>query len=442
MSVVEGVRGGSSGGDLALLAVADRASDRMRKVLTTYALGRALVGLGTTAWNRLEDRRTYTVTITGQDRLYPLVQEWFLQSLPPERQRSLLVKTESADSDGSPGELLPAGARPPQRVLKALYDSSRTQQVTIREHRIEVELQRLGLSEDISKRVEELPSWLASGFRLVFTASSVEGRDAVLGLFSELLATQDRRKPRLHTSDRWGSWNSRADVSLRSPSSVILRHGLMDSLISDLEHFFASERAYGDLGYPFHRGYLFHGPPGTGKTSTAKALAEHFGLDVFYCPLAALADDSRLLALMTALEPRSMLLLEDIDCVSGARERLVRSDGEPGVSMSGLLNCLDGVVTPHGLVTVMTTNDVTVLDEAILRRGRVDRQEEFGLLQPDQLLRMVEIFLGRDYAESIRMAGWPLALVDDLPPAAVAETLVSHLGDPEGAFVALKELIG
>jgi len=68
-------------------------------------------------------------------------------------------------------------------------------------------------------------------------------------------------------------------------------------------------------------------------------------------------------------------LLEDVDVFHSATER---DDEGSGVTLSGLLNALDGIATPRGLLTVTTTNDPSALDVAVIRPGRVDLSEQFG----------------------------------------------------------------
>jgi len=55
---------------------------------------------------------------------------------------------------------------------------------------------------------------------------------------------------------------------------------------------------------------------------------------------------------------------------------------------------LDGIATPHGLVTIMTTNDMGALDPAVIRPGRVDLVEQFGPATPGQLARMISHWYG------------------------------------------------
>jgi chaperone BCS1 len=59
----------------------------------------------------------------------------------------------------------------------------------------------------------------------------------------------------------------------------------MDRLLTDIRDFFAHEEYYLERGIPWRRGYLLHGVPGSGKTSTILAIASELQLDVYLIPL-------------------------------------------------------------------------------------------------------------------------------------------------------------
>ena len=111
---------------------------------------------------------------------------------------------------------------------------------------------------------------------------------------------------------------------------------------------------------------FMHGPPGGGTTSFFLALAGALDLDVCLLSLSdeGLTDDRLALALANA--PRNCcVLLEDVDAAFASEET---SRGH--LTLSGLLNALDGAAAAEGRVVLMTTNYVERLDAALIRPGR------------------------------------------------------------------------
>lgn len=183
----------------------------------------------------------------------------------------------------------------------------------------------------------------------------------------------------------------------RSLESVVLKPGEKERLLEDIETFKSSKQRYRSLGVPYHRGYLFYGPPGTGKTSLASAIAEKFGMSIYAINLAHFNDRS-LVAAMNEVEQNSVILFEDIDCMKSgdARTKVETPSNEAqaktagakedrnGVTLSGLLNALDGFSAPDNVLFVMTSNQIEALDPALLRPGRIDYRLYLGPATEEQ----------------------------------------------------------
>lgn len=159
----------------------------------------------------------------------------------------------------------------------------------------------------------------------------------------------------------------------RPIDSVILDDGLSRRISADVLEFQKAGKWYSQRGIPHRRGYLLHGPPGSGKTSYIQALAGELNYNICVLNLndRGLSDD-RLIHLMTELPPRSFVLLEDIDAVFTKRENTYN------VTFSGLLNALDGVTSTEERIVFMTTNHIERLDPALIRPGRVDMKVYIG----------------------------------------------------------------
>lgn len=220
-------------------------------------------------------------------------------------------------------------------------------------------------------------------------------------------------------------WDYMEGYSARLLESVVLEPGEKELLVQDIAQFRRSKQRYNRLGIPYHRGYLFYGPPGTGKTSLTSALAAHFGLSIYVINLTDFSDRS-LTSAVNGVPANSVLLFEDIDCMKGSRPRVEGNPGsgqnspvttnskesaQGGVTLSGLLNVLDGFFAPTGVLFVMTTNHVEKLDEALLRPGRIDYKLYLGKASNHQKMELYRRFFpeaseitAREFVEAAQSA--------------------------------------
>jgi hypothetical protein len=367
------------------------------------------------SWAR--DRSTYTVKVHGTDGIYDDLHEWVLSLLAPKEQRALVAWSTRR------GMLMEApvsgrASEPPPPPLRLRYDGTREQAIAVGGHKIRVVVAEHASSDEERWKPPEI----------VFTARSAAARSALLREIEGVLrrSRQSERKPSFRMLDKWGDWEKLDDLPPRTLDSVILPDGQLERLTADVARFLAAEQDYVRRCVPWHRGYLFEGPPGTGKTSVARAIASHFGMDVWYLPLADVRKDAELLRVATRIGPRSMLLLEDADVFHAATKR--DDDSPDKVTLSGLLNTLDGIATPHGLLTVLTTNRPGALDDAVTRAGRIDLTEHFGLADARQVEQLIRRWYERG---AIGPGGIPE--ISGIAPADVIEACKRH-DDPAHAI--------
>ncbi|KIJ36051.1 hypothetical protein M422DRAFT_261599, partial [Sphaerobolus stellatus SS14] len=195
-------------------------------------------------------------------------------------------------------------------------------------------------------------------------------------------------------------WRVSSSRRKRPLESIILEPEIKDMVLDDAKDFLENEKWYLDRGIPYRRGYLLYGVPGSGKTSLIHSLAGELNLHVYVISLAKKGlDDSSLSNLMAELPKRCIALMEDIDAAfKGSGKRLgiagseepeddendknkekEKADAEPssGVTLSGLLNALDGIAAQEGRILFATTNRLAALDDALCRPGRMDVHVEF-----------------------------------------------------------------
>ena len=260
-------------------------------------------------------------------------------------------------------------------------------------------------------------------------------------------------------------WQQVARRPVRPMSTVVLDSNEKLDVLNDINEYLhpRTPRWYASRGIPLRRGYLFHGPPGTGKTSFSFAIAGVFGIDIYVISLQDISvTEEDLAILFTRLPRRCIVLLEDIDTAGLRRndeesgdenddksdekikakdkdkekkeeEKEIKANGDAApngktktkekaskaqdsdedsdsensaddrkarnkkktkrrkkngggdkvvslesISLSGLLNAIDGVASHEGRVLIMTTNKPESLDDALVRPGRVDRQVAFA----------------------------------------------------------------
>ena len=154
--------------------------------------------------------------------------------------------------------------------------------------------------------------------------------------------------------------------------------------MQEIVDFLKNPQKYTDLGGKIPKGALLVGPPGTGKTLLAKAVAGEAGVPFFsmsgsdFVEMFVGVGASRVRDLFEKAKSKApcIIFIDEIDAVGRARSKNPAMGGndERENTLNALLTEMDGFGTNSGIITLAATNRADMLDSALMRAGRFDRQ--------------------------------------------------------------------
>lgn len=190
-------------------------------------------------------------------------------------------------------------------------------------------------------------------------------------------------RPRPTFQTRYSTNKSSIITNINNNSTfdtIVLNNEVKTKLKNDLSKFLSAKKEYENKGVPWKRGYLLYGPPGTGKTSLIRAIQYFTKYSIIEIDLKKVdcIDDLRWCLSI----PNTIYLFEDFDAqkidLLHNRTDKNRTNDSCCVSLSDLLNCLDGITYPYGSICIFTSNFPDKLDPALTRPGRIDLKIELG----------------------------------------------------------------
>ncbi|XP_071725362.1 AAA-ATPase At2g18190-like [Rutidosis leptorrhynchoides] len=208
---------------------------------------------------------------------------------------------------------------------------------------------------------------------------------------------------------RWCfEWNS---IYLDHPSTfhTLAIHPAVKKMITDdLDWFLKRKEFYKKVGKVWNRSYLLYGVPGTGKTSLITAIANYLKFDIYEFKFDGIDYDGIMRKLLRTTGSRSILVMEDIDCIDDANqefdmydvpftdeeERRCYDNRDPKPSINGLLNFANGLWSSwaNERIFIFTTNQKDRLDPALLHR--FDMQINMSYCNAEAFQILVSNYLG------------------------------------------------
>ncbi|CAK9000555.1 26S proteasome regulatory subunit 8 homolog A (26S proteasome AAA-ATPase subunit RPT6a) (26S proteasome subunit 8 homolog A) (Regulatory particle triple-A ATPase subunit 6a) [Durusdinium trenchii] len=176
----------------------------------------------------------------------------------------------------------------------------------------------------------------------------------------------------------------------KTPDSTYEMIGGVDKQIKEIKEVIElpikHPEIFESLGISQPKGVLLYGPPGTGKTLLARAVAHHTNCCFIRVSGGELVqkyigEGSRMvreLFVMAREHAPTIIFMDEVDSIGSSRvEGESGGDSEVQRTMLELLNQLDGFEATTNIKVIMATNRIDILDDALLRPGRIDRKVEF-----------------------------------------------------------------
>lgn len=157
--------------------------------------------------------------------------------------------------------------------------------------------------------------------------------------------------------------------------------------LNEIIDFLKNPKKYQDMGAKIPRGVLFQGPPGTGKTLLARAVAGEAKVKFFYNSGSEFVEKfvgvgaARIRKMFEEAKKDNepcIIFIDEIDAIGGSRQQN-GNDSEKDKTLNQLLVEMDGFDKTGNIIVIAATNRKDILDAALLRSGRFDRQIFIGL---------------------------------------------------------------
>ena len=173
--------------------------------------------------------------------------------------------------------------------------------------------------------------------------------------------------------------------------------------VKEIVDFLKNPAKYTELGGKIPKGALLVGPPGTGKTLLAKAVAGEAGVPFFslsgsdFVEMFVGVGASRVRDLFRQAKEKApaIVFIDEIDAIGRARsgKSAIGTNDERENTLNQLLTEMDGFGTNSGVIVMAATNRVEILDSALLRPGRFDRQIQLDLPELSERIAIFNVHL-------------------------------------------------
>ena len=206
-----------------------------------------------------------------------------------------------------------------------------------------------------------------------------------------------------------------------------------------VDKFINSKDIYEKFGRKYKTAILLYGPPGTGKTSIVKHVAENLNLETIYLLEGLLSEGNSPAVIAGSINDDSvgnvdkngkpcpaLCVIEDIDksilgVGDGSEDEKSKQMTQKGRTVDKLMQFLDSNISPNNIILIITTNNIELLPEPLIRSGRIDHKIYVGPLNKNEAQEMVNYY--------VPDGSYGVLENDEWNPADLENALFKHIMD-------------
>lgn len=213
-------------------------------------------------------------------------------------------------------------------------------------------------------------------------------------------------------------------------------------VMEGLDFFIQNRKYYESCGIPYTCGFLFYGLPGCGKTSTIKAIANHTKRSIISINFSKIRTCEQFRKVMYTQyinqqhlpNSKKIIVIEDIDDLNelekppNTRNFVDELNDEDPLTLSYVLNIIDGICEMEGRILIITTNNYEGLNKSLIRPGRIDHSIEFKKCTEKVRQEIYEHFSFNEQLNETFQKGTAEGdtKYDDLTPAELIQTILTR----------------
>lgn len=242
--------------------------------------------------------------------------------------------------------------------------------------------------------------------------------DYILNEYQKYIKSSDNNVYKFYTYslDYRGetAWSSNPIFIMKNRENIFLQKS-NELIFNSVSKFLDSKNLYERNGIPYKKGILLHGTPGSGKSSIVYAIAHEYNMSIYKISALNMIDD-QFIAAIKSIPPKNILLIEDIDTIKSLHSRKndlnekiienvqicldfdkINPNKNNTINLETVLHALDGYIYLHECIIIFTSNDVSKLDEALLRPGRIDEKYLFTYADDYQIKNILDNYNCEDF---------------------------------------------